>query len=379
MSDHDWTKDPSLGGFGNPNLPPPPAPPAIDPPAGTVLAPPAPSVSTAPNWSFGGSGGGSRQLPRSPKSLAIVLVVVLVAAAGSFLVLHRKGSESSGGTAFALSLVQGETYRYQMALTFNGTISAGGQQVPFNMKASEMISWKVDSVDQDGTANVSMSIEKLSATVNGTKTPAELPPPVKIRVAKDGRVLTAGNIELAGQGDVGTLFPGSDQFVPLLPDHPVKPGDYWSKSFDQDFPFGSGHLHYTTRNLYVRDEMVGGVNAAVISSSVQLPLDFTLDLHKLAQALGQSPSQVPSGARMIFGGSVDMNTLAWLDVPHGQLLKSSGNGTMDMTVELKGVPNLESMGAAKVGIAGNMSLDVTNLPAAPQPVPTKPHKKKSGK
>src|SRR5437867_977894 len=319
MSDQDWTNDPSLGGFGNPNLP---APPVADPEAGTVLAPPAPGSTTAPNWAFSGGGGSRPQLPRSPKSLAIALVLVLVLAAGSFLVLNRKGS-NSGGTAFALSLEQGQTYRYQMGLAFNGTVSAGGQQIPFNMKASETISWRIDSLDQDGVANVTMSIEKLSATVNGVRSPSDLPPPVKIRVARDGRVLTAGNIELAGQGDAGTLFPGSDQFVPLLPDHPVKPGDYWSKSFDQDFPFGSGHLHYTTRNLYVRDEMVGGVNAAVISSSVQLPLDFTLDLHKLAQALGQSPSQVPSGARMIFGGSVDMNTLAWLDVPHGQLLKSS--------------------------------------------------------
>lgn len=376
MSDQDWKNDPSLGGFGNPNLPPVPD---AGPSAGPVLAPPTPGTSTATNWSFGGSGGGARpQLPRSPKTLAIALVVVLAVAAGSFLVLNRKGS-GSGGTAFALSLVQGETYRYQMGLTFNGTVSAGGQQIPFNMKATETISWKVDSVDQDGTANVSMSIEKLSATVNGTKAPSDLPPPVKIRVARDGRVLTAGNIELAGQGDVGTLFPGSDQFVPLLPDHPVKPGDYWTKSFDQDFPFGSGHLHYTTKNLYVRDEMVGSVNAAVISSSVQLPLDFTIDLRKLAQAIGQSTSQVPSGAKMIFGGSVDMTQLAWLDVQQGQLLKSSGNGKMDMTVELKGVPGLESMGAAKVGISGTMALDVTNLPAAPQPVPTTPHKKKSGK
>ena len=77
MSD-DWTKDPSLGGFGNPNLPVPP----IAPESGTVLAPPSPGSSTVPNWAFGGSGGRSRpHLPRSPKSLAIALVLVLVVAA----------------------------------------------------------------------------------------------------------------------------------------------------------------------------------------------------------------------------------------------------------------------------------------------------------
>jgi hypothetical protein len=369
MSDHDWTKDPSLGGFGNPNLP---APPAADPSEGTVLAPPAPGSSTAPNWAFSGGGASRPQLPRSPKSLAVALVLVLVVAAGSFLVLNRKGPNGEG-TAFALSLVQGQTYHYQMGLTFNGTVSAGGQQVPFNMKASESISWKIDSVDQDGVANVTMSIEKLSATVNGVRSPSDLPPPVKIRVARDGRVLTAGNIALAGQGDAGTLFPGSDQFVPLLPDHPVQPGDYWTKNFDQDFPFGSGHLRYVTRNLYVRDEMVNGVNAAVISSSVKLPLDFSIDLHELAKAIGQAGGQVPSGAKMIFGGSADVTTLAWLDVQHGELVKSSGNGRIDMTVELKGVPDLQNLGAAKIGIAGNISVDVTNLPeSTPKP-------KKSGK
>src|SRR5437660_1475703 len=194
MSD-DWTKDPSLGGFGNPNLPVPP----IAPESGTVLAPPSPGSSTVPNWAFGGSGGRSRpQLPRSPKSLAIAL---------------------------------------------------------------------------------------------------------------------------AGQGDAGTLFPGTDQFVPLLPDHAVKPGDYWTKVFDQDFPFGSGHLHYVTRNLYVRDETVNGVNAAVISSSVKLPLDFNIDLHKLAQAIGQGADKVPSGAKMTFGGSVRVPTLAGLAVQQGPLVQ----------------------------------------------------------
>src|SRR5436309_13013776 len=131
MSDQDWTNDPSLGGFGNPNLP---APPVADPEAGIVLAPPTPGSSTAPNWAFSGGGGSRPQLPRSPKSLAIALVLVLVLAAGSFPVLNRKGSNSRG-TWLALSLVQGQTYRYQMGLAFNGNVSAGGQQIPFNMKA----------------------------------------------------------------------------------------------------------------------------------------------------------------------------------------------------------------------------------------------------
>jgi len=369
MSDHDLTEDPSLGGFGNPNLP---VPPAAGGPETTAVVPPPPGSSTAPNWAFGGTGNGSRpQLPRSPKSLAVALVLVVAVAAGSFLVLNRKGS-NDGGTAFALSLVQGQTYRYGMDLTFNGTVVAGGQQIPFNMKASETIAWKIDSIDHDGVANVTMSIEQLSATVNGVRSPPDLPPPVKIRVARDGRVLTAGNIELAGQGDAGTLFPGTDQFIPLLPDHGVKPGDYWTKDFDQNFPFGSGHLHYTTRNLYVRDEVVGDVNAAVISSSVKLPLDFSIDLHQLAKAIGDGADQVPAGAKMEFGGSADITTLAWLDVQHGELVKSSGNGRMDMTVELKGVPELQNLGAAKIGIAGNLSLEVTKL------VPASPKPKKSG-
>src|SRR2546427_1030539 len=88
MSDQDWTKDPSLGGFGNPNLP---APPVADPSEGTVLAPPAPGSSTAPNWAFSGGGGSRAQLPRSPKSLPIALVLVLVVAPGAFLVLKRNG------------------------------------------------------------------------------------------------------------------------------------------------------------------------------------------------------------------------------------------------------------------------------------------------
>src|SRR2546430_17278686 len=67
MSDQDWTNDPSLGGFGNPNLP---APPVADPEAGTVLAPPAPGSSTAPNWALSGGGGPPPPLSPAPASLA---------------------------------------------------------------------------------------------------------------------------------------------------------------------------------------------------------------------------------------------------------------------------------------------------------------------
>src|SRR5204862_5383203 len=97
------------------------------------------------------------------------------------------------------------------------------------------IGWTVASVDDQGVATVTLSVEDLSGQMNGQTIGVPSQAPVTILVARDGRILTA-DVGLGGGDVFGPAFSSSGQFVPLLPDHPVNPGDAWTKAYDQSLP-----------------------------------------------------------------------------------------------------------------------------------------------
>jgi hypothetical protein len=370
---------------GMPSMPPPPAhpePAAIEEPATgidgeeqgsspvAVLSPSHPRYELGNDWQFGATNGPNLpvRLPGSRKSIALALVVVLVAAAGVYLFLNR--SNSTGGTALALTLSRGQTYGYHMDMSFNGTIKLAGQAAPVTMQFAEDFTWKVESVDSNGVATVTMTVTSLSSTINGKLSPAEGPLTVEVRVAKDGRILTAGNLAVTGVSNNTEAFPGTDQFLPLLPDHPVKPGDAWDKTFDQDFPFGTGKIHYVAHNSYLRNENVGGVQAAVIAGTVRIPLDLTIDPAEISKAVGVSADPfAPKGAKVLFSGTMDLTQTAWLDIAKHTLLKGSISGTMDMTIELKGVPAPAEVPDGKIGFAGTVTMQIKAAEGAPAQIP----------
>jgi hypothetical protein len=334
-----------------------------------VLSPPQPHHELGNDWSFGATKGPNLpiNLPRSRKSIALALVVVLLAAAAAYLFLNR--SKSGGGTALALTLSQGQTYRYHLDMTFNGSVRVAGQEAPINTQFAEDFSWKVESVDASGVATVTMTVESITSTVNGEAAPPDGPLTLQVKVAKDGRILTAGNLALTGSSSSTQAFPGTDQFLPLLPDHPVKPGDAWDKSFDQDFPFGSGKIHYVAHNTYLRNEDVGGVQAAVIAGTVKIPLDLTIDPAQISKAVGApADPSIPKGAKLLFSGTMDLTQTAWLDLAKHTLLKGSISGAMDMTIELKGVAAPAEIPDGKLGFTGTVSMRITATDA-PAPTP----------
>src|SRR4029453_6150055 len=109
-----------------------------------------------------------------------------------------------------------------------------------------------------------------------------------IQIASDGRVLSAGGLSLGGAGQTqGFGFPGMGQLTPILPDDgdAGSVGDTWDKEFSQDFPFGDGTIEYSATSTYLRNETVDGREAAVIQTQMTVPIDLTLDLAKLLDAL----------------------------------------------------------------------------------------------
>jgi hypothetical protein len=334
-------------------------------------APSTPGSGAEGAWNFGKPAVTSG-LPKIRRPVALALVVVLVVAAGTYFFLNRRAS--SGGTALALALIRDGSYSYDVHLGMEGTISSQGQQMPFNMQLDQSISWHVESTDSDGTGTVAVSVKTNSARFNGQPAPAIPSQTTRIRVAKDGRILSAG-LQINGfssNSDLGSLVPGSDQFMPLLPDHPVKVGDSWRKKFDQELPFGMGRLVYDVDSSLLRYEMLDGKRVAVLLSTFRLPLNMNIDLKKLLSASGNSGGQViPGGsnARMKFGGSVTMQQTAWFDQARGELYRSSGNAHFDMTIAFEGFPAAVNPPTGPMHFTGTMNLQVQRVDTASKLTP----------
>jgi hypothetical protein len=330
------------------------------------------------DWAFGKQGGGpSVRVPiRTP--LALALIVLVLGAVGAYWFLNRpaKSGGSGSGTAFALSLTKGSSYRYSTEVSATGTITVGGQQQPFSMNVTETMGWAVESVDADGTATVTVSIDGLSGTVDGVPAQTTGLPPATIKITKDGQMLSAVGFAPELDSGFGNSLPGSDQFLPALPDHPVEPGDTWTTSYDQDVPYASGALHYEASNTLLRYEDIDGVRAAVIQTHLQLPLNITFKLSEMAKAFGGSADEVPSGAKMVFRGEVTMDQTSWFDPAAGELVKTSMRGNFDMRIAFKGIPQSELPGGDEVSFVGTMSVKVDRLSGAPGTPVAKEHTKK---
>lgn len=365
FSGEDTGEQPQAGGSLLVDAPEhPEADPSLSPPAAFD----APRWNADDAWNFGKPATGP-SLPRVQRPIALGLVVVLVVSVGAYFFLNRR--TPSGGTAFALALSQDKTYRYDVRIGMDGTISAQGQQTPFKMQMDQVIAWHVDSVDSGGTATVAVTVQTRSARFNGAPAPTVPSQTSRIQVARDGRILSTG-FEMTGFGsnsDFGSLVPGSDQFMPLLPNHPVKVGESWTKRFDQELPFGMGRFRYDVDSKLLRYENSGGRRMAVLFSTLSVPLDMTIDLKKVLGASGNSAGQLlPAGSnpKMKFGGSMSMQQTAWFDHAQGELDRTSGNATFDMSIDFKDFPQEANPLTGQMHLTGTMSLQVQRLDGSPK-------------
>ncbi len=291
-------------------------------------------------WSLAGEGPRRRR----PVLLGLGLVLALVAALAGWQVL-RPGGEA---VALAYALAEGQSERYRIEMAVEGTVTAedlGLPEQPISTELEETLSWTVTDVDDEGVATVRVAVEGVTGTANGQPVPADaVGLETQIRLGPDGRVLSAGGLSFASGGDLPGGLPGMDQMTPLLPDHPVAPGDTWEKTFSQEVPFGEGELVFTTESTFVGYEEVEGVRAAVITSRVRLPLDLSVNLGEMLATLAgedDGPSREDlTGAEMTYVGDGRFTTTGWLDPQSGLLLRSQTRGAFSMTVGLAGLPDV---------------------------------------
>jgi hypothetical protein len=155
----------------------------------------------------------------------------------------------------------------------------------------------------------------------------------------------------------------------ILPDGAVKPGDTWTKSYDEQSPVGSGSVHVATRSTYQRDEKVAGVNAAVVQSGITTTLDLVLDMSALAGKAGMpmlpataSPSTPQSGAETISIKGTSLATVtSWVDAAAHRVVKTHSTGSVDatVTVNMPAAAQSSPMLTGPIAFKGTQTLDMS--------------------
>jgi hypothetical protein len=264
----------------------------------------------------------------------LIAVAVLLVACG-ILPAHAQ--------TISLAFKQGEQFKY--TLHFTGTFSAHvgsvSQDVKIDAKAKETVT--ITAVESDGTADMTLTLSDLTITTTGksadggtttsTTTQAGAIPPQQLKVTPDGRILSINGESISSASPFGVLA-GSYLVYAVLPDTAVKPGDQWSKSYDQAQPGGSSNVHVTSNSTYLRDESFQGVSAAVIET--KSTADFTMNLFPPQSP----PPNTPNGNRAGptpggFGamqGSVASDTTSWIDPGARRVLKSSMKATLKASI-----------------------------------------------
>ena len=259
------------------------------------------------------------------------------------LVLASCSVLSAHAQTLVLDFRQGDAYKYSLhlsgSLTYTSVNAPQTGSVKFDAKAGETVA--VTAVESDGTADLSLTFSKLTVTTTGldphggitttTSTQTDAIPAQQLKVASDGRIISINGQSVSAASPFGALV-GSDLAYAVLPDTPVKPGDKWSKSFDQAQPGGQTNVHVTTNSVYLRDERIRGVNAAVIET--KSTADFTLDFSAGNQAMK---------------GTAATDTTSWVDPGARRVLKSTSSETLKATITA-----LET----GVTITGTQSLDL---------------------
>jgi hypothetical protein len=286
-----------------------------------------------------------------------VLGLFLIAACGS-----------AQAQSISLAYKAGDTYKYSFHMVMKYAVAASGMSIPLNLDMSGKETVTVRSVDGSGTADLSISLSNLSVktSMNGTTntTTTSTPTTIEMKVAKDGRVVSV-NGNAFGNNSLPGIFGTEGGLVSaILPDHPVKPGDTWTKSYDVPNPLGSSSIHATSNNTYLRDENVGSTKTAVVESKVNTNLDMTIDLSAMLGAAAGTPPPTGAGSggveSLSMKGTNMSTTTTWIDSSARRIVKTHSTGTVNATLDVNMAAGSTTPGlSGPITFKGTQTMDLT--------------------
>ena len=281
------------------------------------------------------------------KRLALLAVsVFLLAGCGAF--------GAARAQTLSLAYKAGDTYKYKLHASSKQTVTTSEISFPLNFDISADESIKVKSVDSSGTADLAITLSNLTmkSTMGGvsnttTGVPAQT---INVQVGADGRLVSVEGNQLPGGTPMQAFsgLGGGFFITAVLPAKPVKPGDTWTKDYDQANPNGTGGTHVTSKSTYLRDESLNGVNAAVVETRSTMTIDMTIS--------DVSPSSEMGMSGLTMKGTVTTDVTTWVDPDGHRVMKTHSTAADDATIDLKLPPTrLSPPATAGPGFGGPMS------------------------
>ncbi len=257
-----------------------------------------------------------------------------IALLGAIIALGACGSLGPAQPhTLSLAYKAGDTYKYRFHSSTKQTVTMSGESLPTQIDIAANESVKVNSVDGSGTADLSITFSDFtvkSVAAGVTNTTTGLPSnTTEVEIAADGTISSVAGNQIQSGNPLALFsgFGGGFFISAVLPDHPVKPGDTWSKSYDQAMPstFMSGSSHITSDSTYLRDETLNGVTAAVVETRST----GTIDAKGSPEAAGAPPGNITMNVDF----TTDVTT--WIDPGGHRIMKSHGTshdqGTVDFS------------------------------------------------
>ncbi len=277
---------------------------------------------------------------------------VLLAA---FPLLAQAGSGGGAPAPLRIKYKQGEINKYQtnMSITLAGMGAKKGAQggsMPIQ-QMSVMQEFKTSKLLPNGSAEVLITTTNMQSGAAMGSTP--LPKPVTLVMDSRGSVKAAkgkpgGAMSSMFSGMMSSNALGTQQFP--LPEKAVKPGDVWTTILPTP---GMGTS--TIKGQFVKVETVGKHKTALLHYVLMMPMKVMMDA-------AMQPTQSAAAATMTMSGNIVMNVDNDVEMLDGRLIRSSGSGTMLMTI----IPNGRKAIAPKPGspskqpMPGNMKFN-TNI------------------
>jgi len=242
------------------------------------------------------------------------------------------GGPAGNSQTQTLSLIykQGAIYHYTVHMTIDLSIDSavGTDQMKYDITAKEAAT--VKSVDASGVADLAVTLTEISLTSTlasrtPTTTTGSTAPTTSFKVAADGQVISSNAASVLADSPMSVTGGGSIASA-LLPDHAVRPGDTWSKAYDEPSGLGTGTAHATSHSVYLRNEMFHGVQAAVVETMTVANIDTTIDV---------------SGSRDTVNGTSSSDITSWIDPAAHRLLKTSARTDSHTTFSAVALPGPE--------------------------------------
>ncbi|HEV3474115.1 MAG TPA: hypothetical protein VG602_01960 [Actinomycetota bacterium] len=276
----------------------------------------------------------------------------LVLAAGAFVVSRPEPA----GAALVLGFQEGETQRYRLTASMDSTMELGpGQVVPVQASVTETIEMRVVGVDAEGHATVDFHLLSFHGQAQGQRLEPPQRKQFRMVLADDGRILetAAGLAYVSLEGE-----PGNAPCFPLLPDHPVNPGDRWDVEHRQRLPQGMGHMKVHALSEFIDYDETVGARTALIESKIVATIDAEFDSADLRR-FTNAPGEVPAGIEASSFGQVDVSQTVWLDTNGGDVVR--GYATADFQLTLRMTGGTGPTGSETGHLFGQMQLQLDRL------------------